>query len=131
LIYRQTSVSLGSGPETGYVPKQKPTNPRRGRNLQRNVKHFWVLFLGIVIQFETCGGTSALIRQLACSRMTSRHLGDCITSQADLAEKYSVHSLALTAKIIEAAAMHDPDIYQSSQTFQWIRQLSDEIANPQ
>src|SRR5882762_2311323 len=69
-IYRQTSVSLGSGPETGYVPKQKPTNPQRGRNLQRNVKHFWVLFLGIVIQFETCGGTSALIGQLAHSRMT-------------------------------------------------------------
>jgi len=55
-------------------------------------------------------------------------LGNRITSQADLAEKYSVHSLALTAKIIEAAAMHDPDIYQSSQTFRWIRQLGDEIA---
>jgi hypothetical protein len=44
-------------------------------------------------------------------------LGNCITSQADLAGKYRVHSLTLTAKIIEAAAMHDPDIYQSSQTF--------------
>ena len=44
-------------------------------------------------------------------------LGDRITSQTDLAEKYSVHNLALTAKIIEAAAMQDPDIYQSSQTF--------------
>jgi hypothetical protein len=43
-----------------------------------------------------------------------------MASQADLTKKYSVHSLSLTAKIIEAAAMHDPDIYQSSQTFQWI-----------
>ena len=55
-------------------------------------------------------------------------LGDHIISQADLAKKYSVHSLTLTAKIIEAVVMHDPDIYQSSQTFQWIWQLGDEIA---
>ena len=46
LICRQTFISLGSGPGTGYVLKQHPTNLRRDGNLQMNVKHFGCSSLG-------------------------------------------------------------------------------------
>jgi hypothetical protein len=54
-------------------------------------------------------------------------LSDRIMAQPDLAEKLCVKGLALSAKIIEAAASQDTDLYRTAQTFRWIRQLGDDI----
>jgi hypothetical protein len=47
-----------------------PYKSKERWELADECKAFWVLLFGIVIQFETCGGTSALIGQLACRKMT-------------------------------------------------------------
>lgn len=56
-------------------------------------------------------------------------LSDRIMAQPDLAKRLRVKVLGLTTKIMEAAALIDPSLYQTTQAFKWIRELGDEIVH--
>lgn len=56
-------------------------------------------------------------------------LSDHITAQPVLAEHLQVKGLALSAKIIEAAAMQNTTTYKTAQTFRWIRNLGEEVVH--
>jgi uncharacterized coiled-coil protein SlyX len=58
-------------------------------------------------------------------------LSGCITAQPDLAARLQVKNLALTAKIMEAAATQTADTYQTAQSFRWIRALGEDITHRQ
>jgi hypothetical protein len=56
------------------------------------------------------------------------NLSDRITAQPDLAAMMTVKNLALSAKILEAAAGKHTGTYQSAKTFAWLRAIGDDIA---
>jgi hypothetical protein len=56
-------------------------------------------------------------------------LSDRITTQPALAERLQVRGLALSAKIIEAAATEDSAVYKATQTFRWLRSLGEEVVH--
>jgi hypothetical protein len=56
------------------------------------------------------------------------NLSDCIAAQPDLAATMTVKNLALSAKILEAAAGKHLGTYQSAKTFAWLRAIGDDIA---
>jgi hypothetical protein len=54
-------------------------------------------------------------------------LSNRITAWPHLAARLQVRNLSLTAKIMEAAATHTSDTYQTAQSFRWIRALGEDI----
>jgi len=56
------------------------------------------------------------------------NLSDRITTQPDLVATMTVKNLALSAKILEAAAGKHTGTYQSANTFAWLRAIGDDIA---
>ena len=55
-------------------------------------------------------------------------LSDHIGGQPDLVDRFCVKGLALSLKIIEAAATRDTNLYKTAWTFEWIWKLGDNIA---
>jgi hypothetical protein len=55
-------------------------------------------------------------------------LSDCIADQPDVVGQLCVKSLALSPKILEAAAAQQTGTYKTAQTFQNIRELGEKIA---
>jgi len=56
------------------------------------------------------------------------NLSDRITTQPDLVATMTVKNLALSAKILEAAAGKHTGTYQSAKTFAWLWAIGDDIA---